>query len=236
MSMIETEVRDRYGRRYRVGPRDRDVLGYSRAWVLAAGWFAMLAVSANQYGYGVLAPRLAQSHGWALTPMLWGLALWGACHSLTTGALLWLRPRMRIAPGPATAVGAALCASGLLALGHIGIPVLALTGYGVLSGIGTGLVYRTCLATVTGWYPDRPVRVAAVSGAFAYGSIPLVLVGATVSDLPVAVDKVAFGMLVAVLASAAVTRRRTGGRRTSIRVGGPWTGPSSTAAGATTAR
>jgi hypothetical protein len=206
MTMSETEVRDLYCRRYRVGTRDRDVLGYSRTWVLAAGWLAMLSVSANQYGYGVLAPRLAESHGWSVTPVLWGLALWGACHSLTAGALLWLRPRMRLPPGPAAAVGAALCALGLLALGHISIPVVALTGYGLCSGVGTGLVYRTCLATVTGWYPDRPVRVAAVSGAFAYGSIPLVLVGATVSDLPMAVDKAAFGMLVAVLACAAVLR------------------------------
>ena len=203
MIMSETEVRDLYGRRYRVGTRDRDVLGYSRGWVLAAGWLAMLAVSANQYGYGVLAPRLAPHSG---PVVLLGLALWGACHSLTTGALLWLRPRMRVAPGPATAVGAALCALGMLALGHLTSPAIALTGYGLLSGVGTGLVYRTAMATVTGWYPDRPVRVAAVSGAFAYGSIPLILVGASARDLPGAVDKAAFGMLVAVLACAAVLR------------------------------
>jgi hypothetical protein len=55
------DVRDVYGRSYRLGPNDRVLLGYSRVWVAAAAWLVMLAVSGTQYGYGMFAARLMQA-------------------------------------------------------------------------------------------------------------------------------------------------------------------------------
>ncbi|HVV24085.1 MAG TPA: MFS transporter [Pseudonocardiaceae bacterium] len=198
------EIHDLYGRRYRIGTSDRALLGHSRTWVLTAAWLAMAAVSANQYAYGALAPRMAALNGWGSTQVLWGFALWGACHAAAAGGYVLLRGRARFAPRQLIAMGAILCASGLAMLGNIGGPALALVGYGVLNGVGTGLVYRGCLITVAGWYPDRPVCVAAVSAAFGYGAIPLVLLASAVPDLPVAVDQTAFVSLAVVLACAAL--------------------------------
>jgi MFS family permease len=198
------EVRDVYGRRYHVGESDRAVLGYSRGWVLAAVWLAMLAVSANQYDYGVLAPRLAAAHGWGLRPVLWAFALWVLCHAAAAWVVSRLRRHRLLAARQVATLGILLCALGLLALGHLTDPALALVGYAVAGGLGTGLVYRTCLATVAAWYPDRPGRVAAVSGAFSYGAVPLILVLAQVSDLGLALDQTAFGLLAVVLVCAAV--------------------------------
>ncbi|HYZ55426.1 MAG TPA: MFS transporter [Streptosporangiaceae bacterium] len=191
------DVRDVYGRSYRLGPSDRVLLGYSRAWVAAAAWLVMLAVSGTQYGYGVFAARLMHSDGWGPEPVMWGFTLWITCHSVASGALPWLRRRYRLTSGQAVSAGAVGCGLGLLALSQAGNPILALAGYGVACGLGTGLVYGACVAIATAWYPDRPARTALVSGAFGYGAIPLILIAASVGDLALPLDMFAFAILTA---------------------------------------
>src|SRR5260370_18114988 len=91
------DVRDVYGRSYRLGPNDRVLLGYSRVWVAAAAWLVMLAVSSTQYGYGMFAARLMRPGGVGLEAVAWGFTLWITCHPVASGALPWLPP-----PSPPT--------------------------------------------------------------------------------------------------------------------------------------
>jgi MFS family permease len=177
------EVRDVYGRSYWLGPSDRVLLGRSRAWVAAAAWATMLAVGATQYGYGAFAARVDRAASWSPEAAAWGFVLWIACQSAASGALPWLRRRCGLTPAKTVIAGAVGCAIGLLALGRVASPVLALTVYGVGAGVGTGLVYGTCVAIAAAWYPDRPARTAMVSGAFGYGAIPVILVVAYAGDL-----------------------------------------------------
>ncbi|MGH3629374.1 MAG: MFS transporter, partial [Sciscionella sp.] len=170
------QVQDVFGRRYRVGERDRDLLGHPRHWVAAAAWLAMLAVSTMQYGFGVLVPELAGSHGSRLSALWWALAVWVMCQSAVMMPLIRRWRLLRTAPRASTALGAVLCAAGLFSLAHSSSPVLLIVGYGVMGGFGAGLVYLSCIRVVAGWYPDRPARVATVSGAFCYGSIPFILI------------------------------------------------------------
>ncbi|MBK1786176.1 MFS transporter [Prauserella sp. ASG 168] len=170
-----TEIRDFYGRRYRVGESDHDLLGRSRGWMLWAAWTAMLVASVGQYGFGALMPVLADTHGWTLAQSGWVLAVWILCQSGTVYPAARLRSRFGLAPSATMLVGAALCATGLVTLGGTTSFVVVLLNHGVLGGIGAGLVYGTCLGVVARWYPERPARTAFVSGAFAYGSIPFVV-------------------------------------------------------------
>jgi len=179
---IGRDIRDVYGRRYRVGETDRELLGRSRGWMLWAAWAAMLAAGAGQYGYGALLPSLAGLHGWSLRQGCWVLAVWTVCQSAALFPVAWARARLRLAPGFTLATGAVLCAAGLVTVGGTGSFAVVVVDHAVLGGIGAGLVYGTCLSVVARWYPERSSRTALVSGAFAYGSIPFLVLAGGVSS------------------------------------------------------
>jgi len=174
-------VRDVYGRTYRVGENDRDLVGHSRRRMLAAAWLAMLAVGATQYGYGVIVPTLAATHGWYPQDAFLPLAVWVLCQAVVIVALTRRRQRAELTPRVTVLLGTALCVAGVLTLAHSNGLVLVALGYGIVGGAGAGLVYGTCLDVIIRWYPERPAQVGRISGAFAYGSIPLALAAGFVS-------------------------------------------------------
>ncbi|HEY2700009.1 MAG TPA: MFS transporter [Pseudonocardiaceae bacterium] len=205
--MIEPfEVRDVYRRSYRLGESDRELLGRSRRWILAAGLAAMFAVSAGQYGFGIILPALGTGHAWPVPHATWLLPIWAAAQAIAVG---FSRTGRRTAPMVDVLVGAVLCAAGLVALAN-GRDFLTLAlGYGVLSGAGSGLVYGSCLRAVSRWYPERATLASALTGAFAYGAIPvLILLGvfATPPDAVLLLDIAAVVVLVVVGAAALVLR------------------------------
>ncbi|WP_017573584.1 MFS transporter [Nocardiopsis halotolerans] len=198
------EVRDWRGRSYAVGPSARTLTGWPRSVVLARALTAAAAVGGLQFGYGAAVPSLTAAHGWspamALTPFLVWTLTQGACAP----ALHRLRVRGVLRVGPAIQAGALLCAAALVALGLLPGLLTAVLGYGVLGGLGAGLVYHSCSALVDGWFPDRrTVRSGAVGGAFALGWVPLlpaVAVGVPPSALPASCAALALLVLVLGLA------------------------------------
>lgn len=171
-----TDVLDSYGRRYRVGERPEDLIGRPRASVLRAAWLAMAAVGVLQYGFGAVAPALSTRNGWSLVETFWLLAVWVVFQAATGFPTAYLRERGRLRPRVALLAGALLCAAGLVVLAHSTALLPALLGYSVLGGTGAGLVYAVCTSTVAKWYPERmAARIGVVTGAFAYGSVPVVV-------------------------------------------------------------
>ncbi|MBE1491601.1 OFA family MFS transporter [Plantactinospora soyae] len=171
------EISDLYGRRYRVGETDRALLGRSRTWMLLLPWAAMLAISLFQYGFGAALPTLVEANGWSLWQAFGVLGLWVVCQAASSPLGGWLYQRLRVRLAVPMLVGAACCLTALVTLAHSGDLGTVLLGYSVLGGIGAGLVYMTCIATVTEWFPERVAsRVALVSAAFGYGAIPFVVV------------------------------------------------------------
>ncbi|MGH3516861.1 MAG: MFS transporter [Haloechinothrix sp.] len=203
------ELHDVYGRRYRVGETDRDLVGRSRTWMLWAAWLAMLVASSGQYGYGALMPILGSTHGWSLAEGGWVFAVWILCQSATVYPAARLRVRIHVAPATTLLIGAALCGAGLVTLGTSSSIVVVLVNHGVLGGIGAGLIYGTCLGVVAMWYPERPARTAFVSGAFAYGSIPFVVLAgqfAAPGDIEAFLALAGVAVIVLVGAAAMVLR------------------------------
>ncbi|WP_046469835.1 MFS transporter [Allosalinactinospora lopnorensis] len=169
------EVRDLHGRRYRLGEADRELLGYSRAWVPWAAGLAMLAAGVGQYGYAVLLPALVSTQGWTAGEGIWVLAVWAACQAATVYPVARLRSRVRIPPAALMVAGALLCATGLVTLGGSDSLALVMAVHALLGGMGAGLVYGTCVSVVSRWYPEHPARTHFASGAFTVGSVPLVV-------------------------------------------------------------
>ncbi|MEV6609959.1 MFS transporter [Kutzneria sp. NPDC051319] len=146
-----SEVTDFYGRRYRVGESDRELLGHSRNWVLAAACVAMLVAGAGQYGFGLI-----------VGGEYWLLAIWVATQAVAVFPLAWLRERLHVRPTLAMIAGAMLTALGDLFAG-------AWTA--VLGGLGAAIVYGACFGVVAKWFPERRTCLGLVSGAFAAGSV-----------------------------------------------------------------
>ncbi|MFD9890402.1 OFA family MFS transporter [Amycolatopsis sp. NPDC059027] len=171
------ELLDVYGRRYRIGESDRALLGRSRTWM---GWLAtaaMFAAGVQQYGFGAIAPVLTRGHGWTFTEVVLAFGLWAVCQSSVAFPVAWLRDRRLLSPAAAVVLGGVLCTAGLVTLGHASSLPAVFLGYSVAGGIGTGLVYATCVGAVMRWFPDRTAaRAGVVSGAFAFGSVPFLLI------------------------------------------------------------
>ncbi|MFC4065881.1 OFA family MFS transporter [Actinoplanes subglobosus] len=175
------EVRDFYGRRYRVGESDRLLLGRSRSWMAGLPWAAMLAISLFQYGFGAALPTLAGASGWSVWQAFTVLGLWVVAQAAGSPLGGWLYQRVR--PAVPMLLGAVCCLVALVTLAHSDDLATVLLGYSVLGGLGAGLVYMTCVATVTEWFPERLAsRVAMVGAAFGYGAVPFVVVAGHVLD------------------------------------------------------
>jgi MFS family permease len=144
--------------------------------MLWSAWAAMAAIGVLQYGYGATLPTVAATHGWSIGQALWLLAGWTLCQAVIGLPTAALMERRSLPPRVTMLTGAALSAVGPIALAHAGDPLWAFAGYSLLSGLGGGLVYATCSSVVAKWFPERSAaRVSFVTGAFAYGAVPLVI-------------------------------------------------------------
>ncbi|GAA4515772.1 hypothetical protein [Nonomuraea ferruginea] len=196
-----TTVRDWRGRSYLVGPVPAD---RTRMFRLALA--AMAAIGPLQYGFAALLATDAN-----------GLILLAACIVFqAVGALPTLRlvRRGRLPVRAALAAGAALTTLGLLTAAVVGAGTgtaafpLALLGYAVLGGLGAGAVYGVCGEVVSSWYPDRPAaRVSMVTGAFGYGSAPLLVWAGLAPAMTPAVFAVAALLAAAAIGTAARSLR-----------------------------
>ncbi len=202
------ELRDVHGRRYRVGESDRELLGRSRTWITWLAAAAMLAAGVQQYGFGAIVPSLARTPGWTFGGIVLSLAVWAICQAGAAFPAAWLRDRGLLPAPAAMAIGAVLCAAGLVTLGHATSLPAVFLGYSVLGGLGTGLVYATCVGAVLAWFPDRTgSRTGIVSGAFACGSVPFVVLAAALpAARPVLLDVTAAVVLAVIAGCAALLR------------------------------
>ncbi|MDA0566920.1 MFS transporter [Streptomonospora sp. S1-112] len=169
------ELADWTGRRYAVGRSARDLAGRDRFALAARAVAAVAGVGVLQFGYGAAVPLLVAAHGWSPAAALLPFALWTLVQGATALPLARLRERGLLAPGPAVVAGAPLCAAALAVCelsGHLGVVAM---GYGLLGGLGAGLVYHSAVHVVAAWYPERPATHAVPAGAgFALGAVPLV--------------------------------------------------------------
>lgn len=178
------EIRDWQGRRYRVGEDPRALLtGWPRASILWQAGFAMAAIGVLQYGYGAAVPALMERNGWTLAGAFLPLAVWTVFQAGVGFPIAYLRQRGWLGPKALMVVGAILCEVGLLTLAYVPGTAGVLLGYSVLGGTGAGLVYAVSTSTVAKWYPERSAAaVGSVTGAFAYGSVPVVVASVVALD------------------------------------------------------
>ncbi|GGS96201.1 OFA family MFS transporter [Streptomyces griseoviridis] len=171
------EVTDAHGRVYRVGETDRDILGHSRKSMVYLPWLAMMAISVFEYAYGSAEDTLSRAHGWSQSNTFWILSVWVFFQAGIAFPAGWLREKGLLTARRAMYAGSGMCLLGFLSLSHLDNVLLAVLGFGVVGGLGAGLVYATCINMVGKWFPERRgARTGFVNGGFAYGSLPFIFI------------------------------------------------------------
>ncbi|MYT30271.1 MULTISPECIES: OFA family MFS transporter [unclassified Streptomyces] len=172
------EIVDEKGRVYRVGESDRELLGgRSRKLMVYLPWVAMMAISVSEFAYGSAEGTLSHAHHWTQGDSFWILSVWVFCQAGIAFPAGWLRERGMLTARRAMFAGAVLTLLGFVALAHFHHVLAAICGFGVVGGIGSGLVYATCINMVGKWFPERRgARTGFVNGGFAYGALPFIFV------------------------------------------------------------
>lgn len=174
-------LRDATGRVFRVGESPRDIMGYSRLVMLFLPWIGMMLASTLEYGWGAASGTVAHEYGWSLTTAFWNYSV----YVLFEAGVSYFNGRFREravwwTPKRAMLLGGILVAVAYFFLAHSVAPWIAYAGYAALGGIGSGLVYSTCVNMVAKWFPEKKGwRTGFVDGGWAYGAVPFIILYAT---------------------------------------------------------
>jgi MFS family permease len=182
--MAETyrEIVNDTGRVFRVGESPESILGFPRWVPIVAAWAAMMLAGLLEYTWGALSGSLQAQHNWGEAPVFWLFSFYVVFESFIQPVTGYLRNRGILSAGRATMIGGVIC--GIVAYGWLSQSNAiweAYLSYAVLGGIGSGMVYSSCINIVAKWYPDKKGwRTGFVNGGWAYGAVPFIIgIGAT---------------------------------------------------------
>ena len=199
------EITDDHGRIYRVGESDRQILGLPRWTMVALPWLAMLAISVFEYAFGAAEETLSKAHHWTSTNTFWVLSVWIFFQAAVSFPAGRLREKGVLSSRAAMLIGSFFSLLGFVSLSHAPDIWFALAGFGLLGGLGSGLIYSTCVNMVGKWYPERRGgKTGFVNGAFAYGAVPFIFLftyGFDTSNYHSVLDLVGVYVLVLTLVS-----------------------------------
>lgn len=171
------EVTNPAGRVFRIGETPENILGYPRWIVIMAAWLCMCLAGLLEYTWGALSGSLASAHHWGAAPVFWLFSFFVVFESFVQIATGFLRNKGYLPVRWATIVGGIIC--GVVAYGWLASTSQlweAYASYAVLGGIGSGMVYSSCINIVAKWYPEaKGWRTGFVNGGWAYGSVPFII-------------------------------------------------------------
>ena len=166
------------GRVFRVGETPKQILGYPRGVVIMAAWFAMCLAGLLEYTWGTVSGSLQAAHHWSLAETFWAFSFFVIFESFVQIFTGILRNRGILNVRWATIIGGIIC--GIVGYGLLATSTsiwTAYLGYAVLGGIGSGMVYSSCINIVAKWYPEKKGwRTGFVNGGWAYGAVPFIIV------------------------------------------------------------
>jgi MFS family permease len=165
------------GRVFRVGEEPKQILGYSRGVVIWAAWLCMCLAGLLEYTWGALSGTLQTAHNWSSAGTFWLFSFYVIFESLVQIGTGYLRNRGILDVRWATIIGGIIC--GIAAYGWLSVSTSlwsAYASYAALGGIGSGMIYSSCINIVAKWYPERKGwRTGFVNGGWAYGSVPFII-------------------------------------------------------------
>ena len=171
-------VTNETGRVFRVGETPKDILGYGRWVPIMAAWLAMCLAGLLEYTWGTVSGSLQAAHHWSLAQPFWAFSFFVVFESFVQIFTGLARNRGILNVRWAVIIGGIVCGIvGYGILAYSGSIWEAYLGYAVLGGIGSGMVYSSCINIVAKWYPERKGFLTGfVNGGWAYGAVPFIIV------------------------------------------------------------
>lgn len=180
-----------------------------RYWQLLYGVIAMMAISSAQYVWALFVIPLQHALGAPLASIQVTFSLFVILQTLLSPAQGFLVDRL--GPRLLTSIGAALMAGSWIAAASAQSLGGLYFGYGVLGGLGSGVIYVAVIGLMVQWFPERR-GFAAGWAAAGYGF------GAIFTTIPIAamIHKdgyrhafLVFGLIQGLIAWVAAQRLRT---------------------------
>jgi drug/metabolite transporter (DMT)-like permease len=142
----------------------------ARWWQLVLAMIAMMAASSPQYVWALFVPPLQAKLGVTLSALQVTFALFSICQCGLGPMHGYLAEKFT--PRQFAAMGGALVgASWVLSSYVLDLQLLYIT-YGVLSGIGTGMIYVAAVELMTRWFPERRgFAIGMVAGSYGFGAV-----------------------------------------------------------------
>lgn len=148
----------------------------ARWWQLAFGFLAMMAISSPQYVWTLFVGPIGKQLGGSLAALQVTFLLLIVLQTFFSPFQAWLVERF--GPRLLISVGAALAGASWVLAAQAGSLLALYLSYGVLGGIGTGIIYVGVVGLMVRWFPDRRGFAAGMVAA-GYG------VGAIVTTFPI---------------------------------------------------
>jgi len=131
-------------------------LNRERRTQLIAGVICMIMIANLQYGWTLFVHPIGQKHGWSIAAIQVAFSIFVALETWLTPVEGWIVDRLGPQGGPKlmVAFGGILIAAGWIVNSKVDTLTMLYLG-AVLSGIGGGAVYATCVGQAVKWFPDR---------------------------------------------------------------------------------
>lgn len=144
---------------------------------LLLGVLAMMAISSAQYTWTLFVSPLQHALGASLAAVQVTFSLFVVLQTFLAPLQGYLVDGL--GPRPLLSIGASLMTASWVLAAHAGSLGLLYASYGVLGGLGSGIIYIGVMGLVVSWFPDRRGFAAGVAAA-GYG------MGAILTTFPIA--------------------------------------------------
>ncbi|MGZ5864958.1 MAG: oxalate/formate MFS antiporter [Xanthobacteraceae bacterium] len=148
-----------------------DATTTSAAWIqLLLGFIVMMAISSPQYVWTLFVPSFQKTTGAILSEVQWTITFLIVLQT-------WLSPLQgflveKLGPKLLIGLGAAMSGVGWVASSYITSLWGLYATYGLLCGVGTGIVYIGIIGLMVKWFPDRRgFATGVVAAGYGFGAI-----------------------------------------------------------------
>jgi OFA family oxalate/formate antiporter-like MFS transporter len=139
---------------------------------LIFGVVCMVMIANLQYGWTLFVQPMSAAHGWTIVDIQVAFSLFVALETWLTPIEGWLGDWIGPKNGPrlVVAFGGVFTALGWI-VNSVADSLLMLYFGAVLSGVGAGAIYATCVGNAVKWFPDRRgLAVGLTAGGFGAGA------------------------------------------------------------------
>src|SRR6476660_670554 len=140
-------------------------------WIqLLLGFIVMMTISSPQYVWTLFVPSFQKTTGSILSQVQWTITILIVLQT-------WLSPAQgylvdRLGPKALIGLGALMSGAGWIASAYITDLWGLYATYGLLCGVGTGIVYIGVIGLMVRWFPDRRgFATGVVAAGYGFGAI-----------------------------------------------------------------